>query len=536
MVRGILSVLSFLVVTLVQADQIISTSFGKVQGNIAISRDEKIFHQFLGIPYAKAERFQAPVNPDPWNDVRDATKHGPVCPQIIPNFDDEASKVFLGSEDCLNLNVFSPKLPLPDQAKVLLPVMVWFHGGGGDVDGAMNYDPQYYMDTDIVLVTFNARLGFLGYLNLGNEFASGNQRLKDQVLMLKWVQENIENFGGDPARDGSPLMPHMFIRNPIQQAKRYGEQVGCPVESKEGLLECLKGKRPEDLVLSFHRWDADLTENEFLKFGPSLEYTSPENAFMIESPFLSLSEGRISNKVPWITSLSFNSGFLAYTSKIITRPSLQQKLNTNILKVLPRYLDYEVTAKDPDAVTRKIMEHYFNGEINATNAYQLVNLITYRYFTGPSVNSGDYYPDHAPTYALMNKYVLSNSVSKTFGASCTFGFRVVEGANGDEISFQFPWPINNPGINKSSDYTLSKNFIQLLISFAETGKPTKTWGEIKSWLPYHVQKRGGVTIENDGSLQGHSISKEYINSHKLWAPMFKNDLAAEFENPAEESF
>ncbi|CAG7823588.1 unnamed protein product, partial [Allacma fusca] len=172
---GLLTILQLLFLSLTQADSIVSTSFGKVQGNTATSRDGRNFDQFLGIPYAKAERFQPPVNPDPWQDVRDATKQGQPCPHIAANFDDKASKVFLGSEDCLNLNVFSPKLPKPDEAKVLLPVMVWFHGGGGDVDGAMNYDPQYYMDTEIVLVTFNARLGFLGYLNLGNELASGNQ-------------------------------------------------------------------------------------------------------------------------------------------------------------------------------------------------------------------------------------------------------------------------------------------------------------------------------------------------------------------------
>ncbi|CAG7826828.1 unnamed protein product [Allacma fusca] len=343
---GILSILSTLVLTSAQADQIISTDSGKVQGSTAISRDGRTFYQFLGISYAKAERFQPPVNPDPWQEVRDSTKQGPVCPQIQSNFDDSAPKVFLGSEDCLNLNVFSPRLPKPDQAKVLLPVMVWFHGGGGDVDGAMNYDPQYYMDTDIVLVTFNSRLGFLGYLNLGNELASGNQRLKDQVLLLKWVQKNIENFGGDPARvtlngvdsgaaevsyhilspmskglfagaisqQGNALMPHIFIRNPIYQAKRFGTQVGCALESREGLLECLNGKRPEDLVLSFNRWTSDITENEFLKFGPSIEYIDSEKAFLSDNPFVLLKEGKIANKVPWLMTLGLNSGFTAFTA------------------------------------------------------------------------------------------------------------------------------------------------------------------------------------------------------------------------------
>ncbi|CAG7825389.1 unnamed protein product, partial [Allacma fusca] len=173
----------------------------------------------------------------------------------------------LTNEDCLNLNVYTPKVPEANQAKILLPVIVWFHGGGGDIGRAKDYGPEYYMDTDIVLVTFNARLGFLGYLNLGTEDASGNQRLKDEVAMLKWVQANIKNFGGDSARvilsgidsggaevgyhlispmsaglfvgaitqDGVVTTPSMFIRNPMYHAKNFGLRIGCSVDSKQKL-------------------------------------------------------------------------------------------------------------------------------------------------------------------------------------------------------------------------------------------------------------------------------------------------------------
>ncbi|KAK0169506.1 hypothetical protein PV327_011530 [Microctonus hyperodae] len=78
--------------------------------------------------------------------------------------------------------------------------MVWIHGGGfvmgsGDDD---IFGPDYLIENDVVLVTINYRLGILGFLNVEDEEAPGNQGLKDQVEALKWIQQNIAQFGGDP--------------------------------------------------------------------------------------------------------------------------------------------------------------------------------------------------------------------------------------------------------------------------------------------------------------------------------------------------
>ena len=80
--------------------------------------------------------------------------------------------------------------------------MVWIHGGGFEFGSSSPfvYGPNYLLDKDIVLVTFNYRLGILGFLTTGDLVAPGNFGLKDQVLALKWVQKNIQVFGGDPNR------------------------------------------------------------------------------------------------------------------------------------------------------------------------------------------------------------------------------------------------------------------------------------------------------------------------------------------------
>lgn len=80
--------------------------------------------------------------------------------------------------------------------------MVFVHGGGLVCGDGKRHGSEYLLDHDIVYVSFNYRLGPLGFLSSGQEDCTGNFGLKDQVLALKWVQENIKAFGGDPKRYG----------------------------------------------------------------------------------------------------------------------------------------------------------------------------------------------------------------------------------------------------------------------------------------------------------------------------------------------
>ena len=135
----------------------------------------------------------------PWTQTLKATQFGPTCAQIT------TLGVFAGpanaNEDCLYLNVFTPKVDAPGA----LPVLVWIHGGG-NVDGESNdYDgSKLASQGQTVVVTLNYRLGLLGWLanpaldSEGHPF--GNYGLLDQQLVLKWVQNNIASFGGDPNR------------------------------------------------------------------------------------------------------------------------------------------------------------------------------------------------------------------------------------------------------------------------------------------------------------------------------------------------
>ena len=155
---------------------------------------------FKGIPFAAAPvgagRWSAPAPVQPWRAPRDATTYGPDCMQNpLPGIQPGSRPM---SEDCLTLNVWMPK---PTKG-AKLPVMVWIHGGGfvGGSGTLPETDGAALARRDVVVVSFNYRLGRFGFFAHPALGQDGNWGLMDQIAALKWVQRNIASFGGDPAK------------------------------------------------------------------------------------------------------------------------------------------------------------------------------------------------------------------------------------------------------------------------------------------------------------------------------------------------
>ena len=193
---------------------VVMTASGEVVGVVEGKQDDgTAVYAFRGIPYAAdtsgTNRWSAPQDPESWSSPRNAKEFGPRCVQQTDDSLEDMVLKITGyvpadlssmqsvpmSENCLNLNVYSPSL----NGSAAAPVMVWIHGGGLVEGAGSNYPYQGIVAKDVVLVTINYRLGFLGYFAHPSLNAT-NFGLLDQIKALEWVQSNIENFGGDPTK------------------------------------------------------------------------------------------------------------------------------------------------------------------------------------------------------------------------------------------------------------------------------------------------------------------------------------------------
>ena len=178
------------------AGVVVKTNAGPVEGRVSDG-----IASFKGIPFAAppfgANRFRPPQPPEPWTEVRAAHEYGAVPPQ--PPYPEPFRQMLgdsgISGEDCLNLNVWTPDAGAHD-----LPVIVWIPGGAFlRGSGAIPvYDGSRFARDGVVCVTINYRLGAEGFLWLGDR--SANFGLLDQLAALRWVQDNIRAFGGDPGK------------------------------------------------------------------------------------------------------------------------------------------------------------------------------------------------------------------------------------------------------------------------------------------------------------------------------------------------
>ncbi|MFF9485166.1 carboxylesterase/lipase family protein [Streptomyces sp. NPDC014676] len=169
------------------AGETVRTDAGPVRGTR--SGAHRIFQ---GIPYAGApegrHRWAPPRPVRPWKGVRDATRPGPLCPQVPSQY----APISSTEENCLVLNVTTP----PDQRRAA-PVFVWIHGDGA-VGGGSFFDGRRLAERGLVVVTVNYRLGVFGGLALPGLEGAGTFGLQDQQAALTWVRNNARAFGGDP--------------------------------------------------------------------------------------------------------------------------------------------------------------------------------------------------------------------------------------------------------------------------------------------------------------------------------------------------
>lgn len=168
------------------------------ESGLVIGLRSGAMNEFLGVPYAAP-----PLEALRWRPPR---RYG-FFPGFIlqaKQFGSECTQAGGGSEDCLFLNVYTPSSDSGYGGTNGLPVMVWIHGGGLISGSSSDYDPVRLVKQGVIVVTFNYRLGYLGFLAQSaidaENHLKGNYGLMDQQFVLNWVRRNIAGFGGDPLR------------------------------------------------------------------------------------------------------------------------------------------------------------------------------------------------------------------------------------------------------------------------------------------------------------------------------------------------
>ncbi len=345
-----------------------NTQYGKVRGFVL-----RGINQFLGIPYGAdtsgKNRFMPPVKPEPWTDIKPTVWWGNTAPQIMEKRYSNAYASFVDhwnyddvSEDCLKLNVWTPKI---DSGK--RPVVVWLHGGGFTNGNAIEQDGYHGENLsrlgDIVFCSINHRLGPFGYSHLkaaGGHPHSGNVGNLDMVAALEWVKNNIANFGGDPnnvtiiGQSGGGAKVTSLMNMPAAKGlfhkavalsgtsltgvnKEYAEKLGLKVMEEAGL----KPGEIEKLQQIPWREYIDITTRAVEKFAEEAKKMnvsrggfSPvaDGVTMNDQPFFS-DPNHFSADIPLIINTTFHESSPSRTDAKLEEISLAEVVE----KIKPRF-------------------------------------------------------------------------------------------------------------------------------------------------------------------------------------------------------
>jgi carboxylesterase type B len=184
---------------------IVTTQLGKIRGK-RLEHLGNDLNVFLGVPYATPPmgslRFKRTVPIKPWANTINATQLPSAC--IQPEFTQMLFPIkilnYNISDDCLFLNIWAPVRKEDDEP---LAVMVFIHGGMFTIGsiGVEEYDGRTLASYgNVIVVTMQYRLGIFGFMDFGIKSIPGNMALWDQAMAIKWVNRNIEHFGGDPSK------------------------------------------------------------------------------------------------------------------------------------------------------------------------------------------------------------------------------------------------------------------------------------------------------------------------------------------------
>ena len=485
----------------------VKTQSGEISG--VFSND---IYTYKGIPYAKAERFMAPEPPTPWTGIKKALDYGPAAPQLKPSATGISAKMGPGeSEDCQTLNVWTPEI----NGKGKRPVIVWLHGGGYRTGSSFEqpcYDGENLSRKgDMVVVSVTHRLNALGFLNLakyGEKYAaSGNVGLLDIVAALRWVNQNIKNFGGDPDNvtifgqsggggkvtnlmampDAVPLFHKAIVESGslnTSMAPRYSGMIADSVLNRLHIapknIDEIQNVPYEQLMMAgeaiIPKIKQIATQEGFViyQFGwcPTVDGTIiPEQPFDGKAP-------EISKDIPMIIGTTKNE-FNSFYSPV----------NDTTMENIRVFLERSYGDKT---------DEYIKDFAKAYPDYQLMDLIQQdMIFRTAAVDEGTWKAEQAeeggaPVYMYMFNWESKDNPLRAFHClELPFVF--------DNISMDTSLvmgPLNVDIDDSEKTLQLADNMSQAWINFAHNGNPDVP-GKLPEWDPYTPENGATMIFDRD---------------------------------------
>ena len=320
---------------------VLTVEGGRIQG---VRAENPGVFVYRGIPYAAPPigelRWQEPHQVVPWDSIRQCDKFGHPGYQAVhyPGF--YASEWGYGdeapySEDCLYLNVWTKA---PGETEKKLPVALWIHGGGyrEGWGSEPEFDGQEWASKDVVLVTINYRLGIFGFMThpeLSAESSnkvSGNYGILDQIQSLKWVKENIAQFGGDP-----------------DNVTIFGQSAGAGSVRTLAESPLARGLFHKAVIMSGGGINVPARDGEEAK--PA----TPVNRFFTYNPTLQEAEADTKKVMDWAGLTDLKKMREASTEVLYTLPQIYNMVTKSDLFLMQRpIIDGYVSLKSFDEATR----------------------------------------------------------------------------------------------------------------------------------------------------------------------------------------
>ncbi|XP_077968891.1 uncharacterized protein LOC120335102 [Styela clava] len=548
--KTILILVAWNSITSAQIDVVRDTTLGKIRGKLTL-----ISETYLGIPYAAPPvgklRWQPPQPHPSWSDTgeaRNATKMGSYCPQ--PSYGGSALS---GDEDCLYMNIYVPKTPTTDY----YPVMVFVYGGGFVIGSANGYDGTILASVNnVIVVVFNYRLGALGFSSTGDNQLTGNYGMLDQIAAFQWVQDNIQNFGGDKNRitifgnsagsaavlyhaispiyseenklfhrviseSGTPLAWWAFNSDPRYHAEKLMRNAGCPTFSTAIGVQCLRELSFEDI------FESQGSYPEWLSLG-------------IEPPWVPTSDGTFITDVPDVMVMSqdfvndvkgrydFMNGANDFDSVADLNSVRTIKNEEDFKKLMNAF--FKQFFEEPAKMTEVVMYNYIDQTNYPTTGHewQLIYLNVTRdiYFLAPSLNMSNIAVDRFESN-VYQYYFTQPPSDAMIAANIAFprGDPVlVRGArHSEELAYVFglPFVINAT----QQDRDISSAVMTYWTNFAKTGDPNLGEPVPTQWPKYSTSRQEYLTIGTKDPDVNFTRVQDHLESDKvvLWAqelPLF----------------